>query len=132
MKKRNQSILKWLMVFAVMLMGTSVFAATVTETFKDNFQTGDYTGNTGSKNFDGDWYDDQNQNPNSGDLQVNGGSSLFGDYALMLRDLDNGNRNIDRDLDLSNAASLGYGAVLALDYDASDANNHEVSITVME
>ena len=79
-------------------------------TIADDFETGDYTGNTGSAPWNGNWVEvNESTNPTSGDERVVG---LDGGHVVRVRDNDGGGEGILRSADLSAYTS----AVLSFDY----------------
>ncbi len=96
-------------------------------TYADDFETDDYTGNTGNSNWNGDWFEvNENNNPNTGDEQVV--TQADGNSLARVRDNDGGFEGILRSADLS-----GYsGATLSFDYwrGGLDNSNDFVSVEV--
>lgn len=94
--------------------------------FADDFESGDYTGNTGSMNWSTNWveFGDDN-NSSSGDERV---QSESGDMALRVRDNDNGGEGVYRDIDLSGFTA----AMLSLEYRRHnlDTENDWVAVQV--
>lgn len=93
------------------------------DTFGDNFQSGTYSGNTGSINFSSGWSESgETTNPNSGRIQIVGG-------ALEFNNIDT--RQIERTLDLSNALSailtfnyIGVGGDESINLQLHDGSNY--------
>ena len=119
MKKRNQNVLKWLMLFAVMLMGTAVYAADI---YLDRFDTKAYDNNDGTEDFDGDWIEQNtgDQNATSGTIQVTNTK------GIRLKKIQN-DANIRRKLDLS-AVPAGEIVSLSFDYIVGDLNDETLSL----
>ena len=73
---------------------------TCAATIADDFETDDYTGNTGSLNWNGNWVEvNESTNPNAGDEQVVTNDS--GNLVARVRDNDGGFEGILRSADLS-------------------------------
>ncbi len=93
----------------------------------DDFETDDYTGNTGDFDWNGNWVEvNENTNPGNGDEQVvtQGG----GNHVARVRDNDGGGEGILRSVDLSVFTS----ATLNFNYwrDSLDNSNDYVSVQV--
>jgi len=125
MKRLQIPILKILLFFTFITLWSTLYA--VTETYKDEFNAEVYSENDGTEKFSDDWYESEEDGPTSGYIRVNDASS-FGSYALRLRNLDDLDKYIYRVLDLTDAAAFADSVVLTLDYDASNADDHEVTI----
>ena len=95
-------------------------------TIADDFETGDYTGNTGTSPWNGNWVEiNESGNPSNGDEQV---LSQSGNLVVRVRDNDGGGEGILRSVDLSAFTS----ATLSFDYwrDALDDANDYVVVEV--
>jgi len=76
MTRFNKQIGKYLLV--LMLMATSVFAATATETFEDDFDGGQvYTNNNGTLNFSAGWIDSQDADATTGRISIDDSNSMY-------------------------------------------------------
>jgi hypothetical protein len=90
-------------------------------TIGDDFETDDYSGNTGSQPWNGSWVEvNETTNPGAGDEQVQ--TQPSGNFVVRIRDNDGGGEGILRSVDLTGYTS----AVIYFDYwrdgldDASD------------
>lgn len=97
-----------------------------TGTFADDFESGDYTGNSGSKKWSSDWVEfGDNGSPTGGDEQV---LQYDGNWELRVRDNDDGGEGVVREADTSGAKTVS----LSLEYWRSslDGDTDYVAIEV--
>ena len=94
-------------------------------TIADDFETDDYTGNTGTALWNGNWVEiNESNNPSAGDNQVVVQDS--GNFLVRVRDNDGGGEGILRSVDLSTYTS----ATLSFDYWRGGLDNANDYVTV--
>jgi hypothetical protein len=75
--------------------------------FVDRFDARSFSGDDGTLSWTGDWQEiGESDGPTSGDVLVDTDES---DYQLRIRDNNNGGEGVEREADLSGAASAGLG-----------------------
>ncbi|MFK8030337.1 MAG: LamG-like jellyroll fold domain-containing protein [Gammaproteobacteria bacterium] len=82
-------------------------AGTVVESYRDEFNERDYEGNDGRLKWSTDWLEiGENDGPNAGDERVR--SDDLNEYAIRVRDNDNGGEGVQREFDLSGCLSSTF------------------------
>jgi enamine deaminase RidA (YjgF/YER057c/UK114 family) len=87
------------------------------DTFRDEFNHLNFSGNDGTLSWTGDWQEvGESDGPTAGDVRVDDPETTF---ELQIRDNDNGGEGVEREADLSGAGS----ATLSLDYQRQGLDN---------
>ena len=124
MKEKNNSTLKWMIVFVIILFGNQIFA---NETYGDRFNTVSYSNNDGTNNFSADWNEIEpyatNNDPTDGYIYIDNNELYF--YYIW-------DEEISRSLDLSSIANSGKGIVLTFDLTVNNLSSDVQEIQLLD